>query len=899
MNTFIPAYLVAGVLGILATSTFSRAETETSGIESRRSAAGLAPGESSKARQYAADRDVQVAHLILDVTPDFDRRTIDAKAVMRIVAVAVPAREVRLDAIDLNVHSVTASEPIQAWQVTEENIIVTFAQPIPAGKQASLTVSYSAEPTEGLYFRTPEMGYRTGDTHLFSQGEAIEARHWYPCLDSPNQRFTSEIICRVPAGMTVISNGKLLSETKDQASGLVAVHWSQEQPHANYLISLVAGYFKKLQDNCHGIPLAFYTPPSEISEAASSFRDTKDMIAFFEKEIGVAYPWAKYDQVCVNDFVAGGMENTSATTLTDYTLFTDATENIRTSEGLVSHELAHQWFGDLVTCKDWSHLWLNEGFATYYESLYNAHKNGRDNMLFELYHRAIEITGMPNDTNAIVRRTYQDPGEMFSYLVYPKAGWVLHMLRSQLGEEIFRQCVKTFLERYRFANAATEDFRGVVEELSGRSFDQFFDQWLYHGGFPELEVSYSWDESSRLAKLSVRQLQEGRANVLLFNFPLAIRFKGRFGVLDRQLQVSRKQEDFYFPLESAAELVRLDPQYTLLAKARFSVPGPMLRRQLVDETDVLGRLLAVEQLAGKRDQESISGLRERLNRDPFYGVRLEAAQALGSIHTDEAFAALLASTNQPDARVRRQVVENIGHFYNDQASSFACAVLEREKNPDILTAAIRQLGGYSKPEVHEKLLRFLRSESYRNELADAAIAALRSQDDPACISVLLEILEQRCSAFTTHGFAQGLSTLAYLARNQEQKANVREFLLKNVKDRRQIVQLAALNALGALGDTRAIPVLEKYASAAKDSPERRAAEHALPELRAARRPVDDFKNLRNEVFDLQKTNRELRSEMDELKKKLEVLAARPDQTTLTGSRSNRPPQAKIASPRNK
>jgi aminopeptidase N len=169
------------------------------------------------------------------------------------------------------------------------------------------------------------------------------------------------------------------------------------------------------------------------------------MLTFFEKEIGVPYPWAKYSQVCVNDFVEGGMENTSCTTLTDSTLFTNATENIRNSEGLVAHEMAHQWFGDLVTCKDWSQIWLNESFATYYETLYNEHKNGRDNMLYELYGRARQITGITNDVNAIVRRNFDNSHEMFGYLAYQKGGWVLHMLRSQLGPDLYRRCINTYL----------------------------------------------------------------------------------------------------------------------------------------------------------------------------------------------------------------------------------------------------------------------------------------------------------------------------------------------------------------------------------------------------------------------------------------------------------------------
>src|SRR5438093_213809 len=415
----------------LVSSLFARAETETTAIECIKSAAFLAPLDSPEHRKYAPDREIDILHLTLDVTPDFKQRTIAAKATLKFKPIAKPFQELKLDAVDLAVESLTATEKILGYQVTDKQIMVTFEQPIPPDKEASVTITYRAEPASGLYFRTPEMGYKEGDTHLFSQGEEIEARHWYPCFDSPNEKFTSEMICHVPDGMTVVSNGRLVAEEKD-ANGLVAVRWLQDKPHVNYLVSLVAGYFKKVEDKYKDVPLAFYTRPSEINEAPNSFRDTKDIMAFFEQEIGVPYPWAKYAQVCVNDFVAGGMENTSATTLTDSTLFSSATENIRNSQGLVAHEMAHQWFGDYVTCKDWSHVWLNESFATYYETLFNGHKNGRDDMLYELYGRTRQITGLTN-VNAIVRRTYDSPTEMFDYLAYPKGGWVLHMLRAQLG----------------------------------------------------------------------------------------------------------------------------------------------------------------------------------------------------------------------------------------------------------------------------------------------------------------------------------------------------------------------------------------------------------------------------------------------------------------------------------
>jgi aminopeptidase N len=592
------------------------------------------------------------------------------------------------------------------------------------------------------------------------------------------------------------------------------------------------------------------------------------MMAFFEREIGVPYPWAKYDQVCVNDFVAGGMENTSATTLTDNTLFTTATENIRDSQGLVAHELAHQWFGDLVTCKDWSHIWLNEGFATYYQSLYAGHKQGRDAMLYELYQRARSIAGIANDTNAIVRRTYDSPREMFGYLAYPKGGWVLHMLRSQLGEELYRRCIKTYLERHQFDNVVTDDLRAVIEEFSGRSFDQFFDQWLYHAHHPELEVTNSWDAIAKLAKVTIKQTQGLSEKVLLFQFPLVIRFKGTFGMTDHEVQIRQKEEDFYFPLPEAPQIVRIDPQYTLLAKIKFQLSKPMLYAQLADTDDAVGRLLAIEQLSAKKDREAVAKLKERLSNDPFYGVRIEASAALRSIHTDDALEALLGTTNQSDARVRQQLVDDIGNFYRESAYQTTLKTLEIEKNPAILSTAMRALGGYAKPEVHEALIKFLNSETYRNELADAAITAMRSQDDPRYLTPLLDTLARREDQFTSRGFGQDLATLAYLARNEDKKDRVREFLTEQVNHKKRTIRLAALGALGTLGDPKAIAVLEKISSASKDSPERTAAEKAAADLRASRKPVDDFKNLRSEVLDLQKQNRELRKELDDLKKKV-------------------------------
>ena len=501
--------------------------------------------ETAAPRQYAPDRNAGFVHMSLDITPDFQQRTITGAVTFTFKPIAKPLAELELNAAEMNIVAVESPAKIQAWQLNADQLVVTFASPIPADQESSVTIRYTAQPEKGLYFRTPELGYKPGDEHLFTQGESTDNRYWFPGPDAPNEKFTTEVTCHVPQGMTVLSNGRLVSQGTD-AAGLATFHWSQEKPHANYLVSLVAGYFKSVEDKHNDTPLALYVPPSEIGEAANSFADTRDIMDFYEHDIGVPFPWAKYYQVMVQDFMEGGMENTTLTTLTENTLFTSATENLRNSQGLVAHEMAHQWFGDLVTCKDWSHIWLNEGFATFYALLYHGHKNGNDDMLYALYATARQIYTISNDVTPIVSRKFDSPDSIFSWLPYQKGGYVLRMLRAQLGDELYRRCIRSYLERHQYGSVVTDDLAAVIEEISGRSYDQFFDQWLYHAHHPELAAAYSWDEKTKLAKLSLQQKQTLSEEVLLFNFPLTVAFQGKSGKVEKTITVKQKVGGFLF-----------------------------------------------------------------------------------------------------------------------------------------------------------------------------------------------------------------------------------------------------------------------------------------------------------------------------------------------------------------
>jgi aminopeptidase N len=362
--------------------------------------------------------------------------------------------------------------------------------------------------------------------------------------------------------------------------------------------------------------------------------------------------------------------------------------------------------------------------------------------------------------------------------------------------------------------------------------------------------------------------------VLLFNVPLPVRFKTKGGgLVEKTLEVKARAEDFYVPLPEAPQLIRIDPNLTLLARVTFTPPGAMLDAQLADPDDMLGRLLAVEQLSGRKD--ALEKLKKVLNNDSFHAVRIAAARSLRAIQTDEAFEALRSSLKQGDARVRREVVATLGGFYREATYDVLRQILADEKNPDIQSTAIAGLGAYAKPEVRSALVGLLETKSYRNSIADAAVGAMRAQDESFYLTPLLASLRAKEADFTTGGFARGLGALAWLGRNEEKKDGVREFLLGYLGSRKRQWQQAAINALGTLGDAKALAPLELIASGPKDNPERAAAERAVTSLRDVRKPSVELGSLRGEVLSLQKENRELRKELDELKKKIEALAPKP------------------------
>jgi aminopeptidase N len=827
------------------------------------------PGEG---RRYAPDRVADILHIRLDVTPDFSKRTVSGTTTIAFQPIAQPLTELKLNAVDLTIHAVESKHAIQDFVNTGEYLIIRFQEPIAVATEASVAIQHSAQPAMGLYFRTPEMGYPETDTHVWTQGESHEARFWFPCFDYPNERSSTEVICHVPADMTVLSNGRKVAESIE-SNGLKRVHWLQEKPHVNYLICLVAGYFEKLEKKHRDIPLGFYVQPSLAAHAANSFADTDQIMEFYEQEIGVPFPWEKYDQVTIHDFIAGGMENTTLTTLTHNTIFSSETENLYTTRGLDAHELAHQWFGDYLTCKDWSHLWLNEGFATYYTHLYEGHKFGRDAMLYGLYEDASgDVLPKSNDKRGIVFNEYKNPGEQFDYRAYPKGSWVLHMLRSQVGPDLFRACIRHYLQQHALDSVVSDDLRQAFEEITGRPFDQFFDQWVYHGGSPDVKVRYEWQTSTNLAKVTVTQTHETNDDIRLFQFPTKLRFYVGNQVIDHDVMIDEREHEFYVPLPAKPDVVRFDPEYSVLASIDFDKPTEMWLKQSELRDDMLGRLFAAKALGSRKTHDSIGQLKKLLQSDHFHGVRIAASQALRQMGSDDAYVALTECRDQKDARVRRQVVSDIASFYRPETKDQMISILQHEKNPAIQSVAIRALGKFHDEQSQEWIVKSLSLASFQNRLADAAVDAIGDQMSTKLGQPVIDVLAARQSEFTTRGLGAALVTLARISRGMEDRSAIRLVIEPYLHDLRSPVRRGAIRALGELGDPAAIAVLESMSQTKGDRELAKSAEDALARLREAKPFVpEEVAELRKQLSEVKDANESLKKDLASLREVVEAI----------------------------
>lgn len=657
------------------------------------------PGEPTR---YARDRSVTVVHTSLDIELDFDAKVVMGTATHTIEAVSDPVDSIELDAEGMTFQSIITGAKEARYEYAKRKLKISLDPLLNRGQRLEVKIRYSCKPKRGLYFSGPTEAYPYRTLHAYTHSWPEDSHGWFPCFDYPNMKYSSDTIVTVPAGMTVVSNGELLSVKESDSKK--SWHFHQELPHPPYTHSIVAGYFAKV-DESYRFPVEYYVPPSKLSEAKPAFSKTIPALEYFSKTTGRPYPYAKYAQAAT-DFPGGGTENVTATTIVDEILLAEGLRKDfgHTGDDIVVHELAHQWFGDYLTCKDWSHFWLNEGFATYFTALFREADAGEDDFQYFMYAPYMETFFRETERfqRPIVKREYWDPEEVSSHHPYEKGAWVLHGLRGQLGDEAFFRGVRLYISRHANSNVETFDLREALEEASGVDLERFFDEWIYTPGYPEYEVTYNYE---RGAILIVEQKNAGADGIHLYSSPIEVKFAFRDGTaIKRRVTLQQKREEFKFELSSVPVNVSFDPGNWVLKKLKFIKPAEMWLYQLRAGRNVVERIRACIALSEIKEDYLVDALASCMDNDSFWGVRLEAAKAIGNVGTTKALEVLLARASNSDNIVRRGVARGLRGFAGlddrerNRAIDALVRIVDNDSSLQARAAAASSLGHYKKSE---------------------------------------------------------------------------------------------------------------------------------------------------------------------------------------------------------
>lgn len=680
---------------------------------------------SQKTLQTERGRTYDALHYRVSLRLDLAQKEFEGEATVTLAPLAPELQAVVLDAEEFTVRRVVSDwgEPLRFEQSARE-LTVWMPKPLRRGEVRSFTCFYKGrDPKAGLRFVAEKPG--TNPALVFSDSWPDHVHHWFPCYDYPNDKATSEIIATVPAGLSVAANGRLVGVSEDQASHTVTWHWSQDLPHSTYLIFLSAAPYVVVHDRYKTIPLNYWVYPQDATKVGPTYGKTPEMIEFFNRTFGYDYPWQKYDQVSVPS--GGGAESTSATAMTHAIMVDQKDEADFPAIGIVSHELAHQWWGDLITLRSWAHTWMNESFATYSDYLYWRHQMGDDEAAVNLQGKlnAYLKEARTRYVRPIVTDRYNEPAEMFDSHTYPKGALVLHMLRNLLGDEAFFAVLKHFLDRYAFDAVDTADFVRSVKTVTGQNLDWFFDQWLFKPGHPVFNVRSEWDPSRKIVRVSVSQVQDFARGIPVFRVPVAIAIVTEKGRTTRSAWLRQKDEVLELPSDSKPLLVRFDEGNVLLAEVHVEQTVDELLYQLRHD-DVLGRMSAAAALGGRKDGQGVfEALAASAEGDHFWAVRRASVEAIAKVQDSRAAAALKkAAAADASASVRAAALAGLG-------SGNAAAVTEflkdrfTKENSDLARAeAVRALGRTGDTALIPFLERCAGVASHRNVVGNAATQAL-------------------------------------------------------------------------------------------------------------------------------------------------------------------------------
>lgn len=808
-------------------------------------------------RVFERDRPFFIQHLALKLSLEVEKKSVSGRASLDIVRIDPDATEVSFDAVAFDVQRVTLDGKSCSYVYDGHAIVLTIPKEVTT---ARVEVDYRATPRRGMYFLEPDEHVRDRPRQVWTQCQEEDARHFFPCHDKPHIKMTTELDVTVPRGWFALSNGELVNkETKE--SGAWRFHWKMADPHPSYLFTLVAGEFAELEDRAGDVPLAYYVPKGREEDGRRTFARTAEMIQAFGEVTGVSYPWNKYAQIVVSDFIFGGMENTTASTMYEHILLDERAAIDITSDDLIAHELAHQWFGDFVTCRDWSEGWLNEGFATYFEHVWRERRLGRDEYEYGLKADLAAYLGEATGRyrRPVVCQDYDAPLDLFDRHLYEKGGLVLHVLRTELGSPLFWRGVNTYLTRHARGLVETRDFLRALEEVSGRSLGKVFEQLLYKPGHPELHVDLSWDKG--VLTVAVKQSQAATDGVpRAFDVPFVLEITERDARREK-LRVTAPEEVFKVACPKRPLFVVVDPDMLVVGDVQVKAPPDMLRAQLSGAKTARGRWLAAQALASSDDAVTISALVARIADDKeFWGVRADCAAALGRMRSREAEGALRPHTQTKHPKVRRAVVAALGHFRTSQACETLRTFALKDESYLVEAEAARALGHTRQHAAYDTLVELLSRESWADVVRSAALDGLAAlRDERGGVHV---------ESMTKYGHPTRARRAAIRAVPKlmgERKA--RELLEQLLDDTDPHLRIDVVQALLDLGDVRARSAMRDRLDVDLDARVKRRLREALRDLGgASKKNVDQLKEELERVLSEQA---ELRTRMAQVEARLD------------------------------
>ena len=623
------------------------------------------------------------------------------------------------------------------------------------------------------------------------------------------------------------------------------------------------------------MPVWYYTLPGREADGERAFANTPRMIDVFERTIGVPYPYERYSQIAVAEFIVGGMENTTATTQTDRVLHDERAHLDYSADPLVSHELAHQWFGDLITCRDWSQAWLNEGFATYFEAVWLEADKGWDEYLYDIQ----TVVGRYLEEDAeryrrpIVCNVYRDPIELFDRHLYEKGGAVLHQLRGELGWDRLRRALRRYVGENAGRNVETIDLVRAIEHETGRNLRAFFTQWVERAGHPELEASYRWDAERSTALLTIAQKQTIDDAHRAYDFTLEVGFLAEApaaiatdagpeplpGETRVRLRIERAPQTFAIPLAHEPALVRVDPSGWLLAAWTWSLGTDAHAAVLRSDPSPLARIRAAKALAKDGSRVAREALAQALLHDPFWGVAVEVAAALGASRAPSARAMLLGAVGHAHPKVRRAVADALG-AWREPAVADALLGLRDDRSYFVVAAALKSLGRSRDPRAFDALVDGLATPSWNETIAAGAARGLGALADARGLDPLVAALAPERPEALRRAAVGALAELGTLV--ESTRTAVVDAVERALDDRTYLVRMSAYAAAEKLADARLLGALDRLAASENDGRLRRDAAEAAQRVREAQRTPAEVAQLREELDRLRADQQALRERLD-------------------------------------